>query len=158
MWWICISELISAVWRFSFEDRKPGSLRLVLKVWKCCDQEYIHFSPSQLHFCGYCLCCHCFINHKCCCMSAVSHWCPLQQAFCHLKLFIYSGLMIQPFVPQCIALVCHELGQVNKCFLTVSLSKLSRSGFWGSDEEKRDGGSGQPEEHCDTRLWQRCIL
>lgn len=54
---------------------------------------------------------------------------PLQQAFCHLKLFIYSGLMIQPFVPQCIALVCHELGQVNKCFLTVSLSKLSRSGF-----------------------------
>lgn len=37
MWWICISELISAVWRFSFEDRKPGSLRLVLKVWVCCD-------------------------------------------------------------------------------------------------------------------------
>lgn len=34
----------------------------------------------------------------------------------------------------------------------------SRSGFWDSDEEKGDGGSGQLEEHCDPGLWQRCHL
>ncbi len=77
MWWICISELISAVWRFSFEDRKPGYLRLVLKVWLCCDICFTTRNTLKMvpHFFRYCLCGHYSIINWCC-MSAVFHWRP----------------------------------------------------------------------------------
>lgn len=81
--------------------------------------EGIKFSPYALYFCAYCLCCHCFINHKQCCMSTVSH-----ELTPTTSLLLPKGLYLQ--------------GWHDETFLICSSHVLHLESMWVSARSKRN--------------------